>query len=145
MASLTQVETGGRTRRIAIAALLVASATLSACGQSAKEREMAEQLAAAQAGEIAAKQKLAAASAANDMPNPTPTPKMSEEDNAANGMVDGNDDDSAQYGDVIDPPIPDDGFDNDVNGSVDAPNDFAAPADPPLAGEIQPQDSPPPA
>lgn len=120
--------------RTALAVVLAMGAlSLAGCGPSARERDLSERLAAAEARAQAADRKLAALQSSDNQPNTAPAPNVQDDADAANNADDGNDDTSSNYGDM-----PDSG----PNAGADSPNDFPAPADPPMAGEIRPQDAP---
>lgn len=136
-------KTKGRIKHVALGAMLSACAvSLAGCGSSANQRELEEQLAASK---VQNSPKQLAVQTPQNLPASPPAQAQEKQSEADTGSdVDDSNDNGSTFGDVTDPDSGSDKFDNDLSAGMEAPNDFPAPADPPLAGEISPGDAPPP-
>lgn len=133
-------KTNGRTKRLALYAIAgFCAASLSGCGPSAHERELEEQLAASKAQSA---QKKLAVQTPQELPPPAPPQNQQADADSSNDNADDGDSNGSSFGDVSDADGGDQS-DNDLGAGMDAPNDFPAPADPPLAGDLSPNDAPP--
>ncbi|WP_338468273.1 hypothetical protein RXV95_06920 [Novosphingobium sp. ZN18A2] len=138
--------TSGETmKRLAFAAMLGACcASLAACGGS----DLAARQAAAEAKGGAAQR---VAQTAREDANAESDADMVDDGDSADDSTDDSTDRGVsearepEYGSPTDPTTVDDDYGYDPNAGLDAaPNDFPAPPDPPMAGDINPDDTPPP-